>query len=58
MKDNDKNRDVCSPCEKNFEHAVDRLVHEGEAPTAQQHHDKAREVEEAYSRQPAGHTDK
>ncbi len=54
MKDYSNNETVCSPCEENFERTVGKLVHDGEAPTAKEHREKAREVEEAYSRQPAG----
>ncbi len=54
MKDYSKNENACSSCEENFERTVDKLVHDGEAPTAKEHREKAREVEEAYSRQPVG----
>lgn len=49
MKDYDKNRGGCSPCEENFERKVNELVHDGEAPTAREHREKAREVEAAYA---------
>ena len=56
MKDYSKNENACSSCEENFERTVDELVHDGEAPTAKEHREKAREVEEAYSRQPVGNS--
>lgn len=47
-----ENKDTtCTPCERDFEHKVDELVHEGQAPSHEEREKREKEVKAAFSEQ-------
>ncbi|WP_418990624.1 hypothetical protein [Alistipes sp.] len=45
-----ENKDTtCTPCERDFEHKVDELVREGQAPSHEEREQKEKEVRDAFS---------
>ena len=47
MKENKET--TCTPCEEKFERNIDRMVKEGEAPTAKERRQKEEEVKSAFA---------